>query len=513
MAIQFLNTVDLNFNQLNKAAIQNIPTTDPIIGVLGQLIYNVGAGAIKVCTTASSTGPTVNAVFSEVGGGVISLILNNGTYIDVNSTGTATNPVFAPDLNAVDGTSDLTTRFLSKDNTWDVVTHPASAVTSVGPDTAINRIGITTDQTTGVVLVGLDIEQDSNLLGSEPAGDDILLIYDKSATKNKGIEVQELVKAAPQGTLTGIDAGTYISIGDPATSTPTVNALGTEAATADRLVARDGDGFGYVAKPASGDSSLKIATTSFVQEAVVGNLQFKGGFRASTGAIDPAPTPATFLYQLTGGSFDASKARLAIAVGDYYVVTLAGNFFGNSATPLTPGDSVIAQKDVAANTSVESDFIVVQSDTDLGTLTTPGLSGLTNAASPSGTTTTVANGMFTLVVDGALTDVYGSDGTNNVKEAITSILSSQSKQIPLTQVAGNGVIRAVSGGEVTYTVTTADAWETGIVGNNLMIQIIGSGETVFPLVDRTSTTFTVRFVLPDPTDVSGYIALCTNVGA
>ena len=46
-----------------------------------------------------------------------------------------------------------------------------------------------------------------------------------------------------------------------------------------------------------------------------------------------------------------------------------------------------------------------------------------------------------------------------------------------------------------------------------MIQIIGSGETVFPLVDRTSTTFTVRFVLPDPTDVSGYIALCTNVGA
>ena len=526
MAIQFLNTVDLNFNQLNKAAIQNIPTTDPIIGVLGQLIYNVGAGAIKVCTTASSTGPTVNAVFSEVGGGVISLTLNDGTYIDVNSTGTATNPVFAPDLNAVDGTSELTTRFLSKDNTWDVVTYPASAVTSVGPDPANNRIGITTDQTTGVVLVGLDIEQDSNLLGEQPAGGDILLIYDKSATKNKGIEVQELVKAAPQGTLTGIDAGDYIRIDDDATATPEVNVIAADTdagivagTSASKVVALDANQFGYVAKPASGDSTNKIATTSFVQEAVVGNLQFKGGFRASTGAIDPAPTPATFLYQLTGGSFDASKARLAIAVGDYYVVTLAGNFFGNSATPLTPGDSVIAQKDVAANTSVESDFIVVQSDTDLGTLTTPGLSGLTNAASPSGTTTTVANGMFTLVVDGAkfpdgtLTDVYGSDGTNNVKEAITSILSSQSKQIPLTQVAGNGVIRSVAGGEVTYTVTTADAWETGIVGNNLMIQIIGSGETVFPLVDRTSTTFTVRFVLPDPTDVSGYIALCTNVGA
>jgi len=77
MAIQFLNTVDLNFNQLNKAAIQNIPTTDPIVGVLGQLIFNVTDGAIKVCTTASA-GAT-NAVFTEVGGGVESLTIGNAT--------------------------------------------------------------------------------------------------------------------------------------------------------------------------------------------------------------------------------------------------------------------------------------------------------------------------------------------------------------------------------------------------------------------------------------------------
>ena len=68
MAIQFLNTVDLNFNQLNKAAIQNIPTTDPLVGVLGQLIYNVGESAIKVCTVASVTGVS-NATFTEVGSG------------------------------------------------------------------------------------------------------------------------------------------------------------------------------------------------------------------------------------------------------------------------------------------------------------------------------------------------------------------------------------------------------------------------------------------------------------
>ena len=39
MAIQFLNTVDLNQNQLNNAAIQNI-ATDPLTGVLGQIVFN-----------------------------------------------------------------------------------------------------------------------------------------------------------------------------------------------------------------------------------------------------------------------------------------------------------------------------------------------------------------------------------------------------------------------------------------------------------------------------------------
>jgi len=508
MAIQFLNTVDLNFNQLNKAAIQNIPTTDPIIGVLGQLIYNVGAGAIKVCTTASSTGPTVNAVFSEVGGGVISLTINDGTYIDVNSTGTATNPVFAPDLNAVDGTSDLTTRFLSKDNTWDVVTHPASAVTSVGPDTAINRIGITTDQTTGVVLVGLDIEQDSNLLGSEPAGDDILLIYDKSTTKNKGIEVQELVKAAPQGTLTGIDAGDYIRIDDDATATPEVNVIAADTdagivagTSASKVVALDGDQFGYVAKPASGDSTNKIATTSFVQEAVVGNLQFKGGFRASTGAIDPAPTPATFLYQLTGGSFDASKARLAIAVGDYYVVTVAGNFFGNSATPLTPGDSVIAQKAALANASVEADFIVVQSDTDLATYATVGLGNVNVQTEAAGSAITAGYvGQATGLAAGGIIEIdYATDpGT-----AALSVRESTAAALGVVTVEGG------SGIDVTYTDGVASiAIDASASPSTKLVDLNDADAAVERTFANGITTYDLEV---DNTDVFGAGVLSANV--
>ena len=46
---------------------------------------------------------------------------------------------------------------------------------------------------------------------------------------------------------------------------------------------------------------------------------------------------------------------------------------GNAATPLTTGDSVIVQTAAVAGASVEADFIVVQSDTDLATLATVGI--------------------------------------------------------------------------------------------------------------------------------------------
>ena len=186
----------------------------------------------------------------------------------------------------------------------------------------------------------------------------------------------------PQGDLTGLTAGTYISISNATGPVPTINALGTTAATVSRLVARDASGYGYVVTPSSGDSSTKIATTAFVQSSLTGLLEFKGGFNASTGAI------------VAGGNLTSGGSRVAVAVGDYYVVTVAGNFFGNSATPLTPGDSVIVQTAAAAGTSVEADFIVVQSDTDLATNTTVGL--MTINASGTGITSNIAAGKATL---------------------------------------------------------------------------------------------------------------------
>ena len=222
---------------------------------------------------------------------------------------------------------------------------------------------------------------DSAADGSTIVSSDKILYEDATDTTVKEIAVSSLLALAPQGDLTGLTAGDYISISSASGPVPTINALGTEAATASRLVARDSNGYGYVVTPNSGDSSTKIATTAFVQNTLVGLLEFKGGFNASTGAIDG------------GGNLTSGGSRVAVAVGDMYVVTNPGDFFGNTSTPLTNGDSVICQTAASAGTSVEADFIVVQSDTDLATASTVGIG---NVAASTGISVSYSGGTGTI---------------------------------------------------------------------------------------------------------------------
>ena len=152
MAINYLNSIDLNQNELLQGVVENQPN-DASVGsspVEGQLYFNTTAHVLKQYN---------GSAWAEVGGGVITLTLNDGTYIDVNSTGDAANPIFAPDLNAVDGTSVAGTRFLSKDNTWDVPTYPSDA------NTTYELFGVgSTNGTAGIQLDGSDATLDNVLI-------------------------------------------------------------------------------------------------------------------------------------------------------------------------------------------------------------------------------------------------------------------------------------------------------------------------------------------------------------
>ena len=111
----------------------------------------------------------------------------------------------------------------------------------------------------------------------------------------------------------------------------------------------------------NGTSGTDAVNLNQLNAAVIGLLDFKGGFNASTGAI------------VGGGNLTVGAARVAIAVGDFYVVTVAGNFFGDASEPLEIGDQVIAQDAAVAGASVIGDFVTVQANIDIATTTTVGL--------------------------------------------------------------------------------------------------------------------------------------------
>ena len=108
MAIQFLNNVQFNTNELLSPVIENLGS-DPASGSEGQLYFNTSDDMLYVYG---------GGVWKEVGGGVESFSITNaaGTFVTLTDNGTATDPDISANL-AATGTASTST-FLRGDNTW-----------------------------------------------------------------------------------------------------------------------------------------------------------------------------------------------------------------------------------------------------------------------------------------------------------------------------------------------------------------------------------------------------------
>ena len=125
-------------------------TAYPNGGSAAPSTWNVGDWAVYVGAAGSGTWTRVPVTSS----GVTTVNTTDGTYIDLTPNAATTGAVtVTANLSADNGTSDTSTRFLSKDNTWDVPSYTGAGVTTF---TSVEGTYIDiTDNTAATGAVGL----------------------------------------------------------------------------------------------------------------------------------------------------------------------------------------------------------------------------------------------------------------------------------------------------------------------------------------------------------------------
>ena len=178
-----------------------------------------------------------------------------------------------------------------------------------------------------------------------------------------------------------------------------------------------------------------------------------------------------------------------------YVVTVAGNFFGNANTPLTPGDSVICKEAAAAGTSTESDFIVVQSDTDLATLSTVGI-GNVNAG--TGISVAYSSGTATVTNSdrGSSQNIY-----KNFTADSGGTATANSNNDTLTLAGGTNVTTTRSGD--TITIASTDQFQGTVTSVGITDGYLMDTTGTNPIT--SSGSFTLNVDLSELTDMTGTI--------
>jgi len=423
MAINFLNTVDLNKNSLDNARIQNLGT-DPSAAnsSVGQIYFNTGIDTLKQYVANDGSG---NAGWIEVGAtsGVETLTLNNGTYVNVNSSGTAANPVFAPDLNAVDGTAVAATRFLSKDNTWDVPAFPASdnydywvldadgngTTANIGSgDTAdfVGGLKITTDSTSGGTLnIKHDLQtQTDSTSAASPAAGATFTVVDSVTRDTTGHATGLNVKTV---TLPADTQETYtlpVSVGTAVTGYSVADidltAAGASTGIKSRVTFAGKNSNIAISETVGNNGEVLFALSDSV--VIQSNLDVGGEIsQTSAGNENSFASPlnmnskkitslatavddgdAVNLGQVNliaagigvfQGSYDASTepgvpvisgaSNIALDKGDYFVVSVAGVLLSQD---LEPGDFIFANNNIAADTNPgAAAYTFVQADANI----------------------------------------------------------------------------------------------------------------------------------------------------
>ena len=509
MAINFLNNVALNKNELRQARIENQPNNAAAgAGVLGQLFFDTTEDTLKQYVADDGSG---NAGWAEVGttSGVETFTNTSGTYVAFgtdNASAIGDVTVGTVDLTAVDGTSSAADRFLTKNNKW--ATIPFGDITEVQGGTYIN----VTNQTGPIPIVNHDTTSRTNTTSTAAPGYGSTFTALDSVTTNSTGHVTAVntktvtipasddttydLLTAPTGTAIRLDPSTGAN--DDVTISGTTGQTALTRISASELRVKLTDDVTIINDLTVGGEIVQTSTgneNSFNSPLNMNNTKLLGVATGTAGTDGVNLAQVELLVAGVGvfqGSYNAATnspaleggSNVALDQGDYFVVSVSGSFLGEA---LEPGDFIFANNAIAANSSPAlSNYTVVQADDNVAG------AGATDGATQKG--------------------VSGFDSENFTVSTNGWVQLKPQSNPYAKKIALTGGVD--SGGQTTFTVNIVTMFGTGALASNCIATVkeTASNLIVYPEVTGNGTgSLDFKFIPVVSTSAGFYTAYVSYI--
>ena len=304
MAINFLNNISLNKNQLEQARIENL-AIDPASGVSGQIYFNTVSNVLKIYN---------GAIWKEVGGGVITVDTANSTFINLVDSGTAVDPILTASLSAT-GTASSST-FLRGDNTWAATPDTNTTYTLSAVDSPSNYANIVLTDSNSVID-SVTIHGVTNETTVDASGNIIYVGLPDNVTITSDLTVGDNLTLT-SGNLSVTGTGSFT--GEVTVSTATSGTSAPNLAQVQLLVAGVGVFQGSY-NAATNTPALEGASNVALDQGDYFVVSVSGSF------LGEALEPGDFIF-----ANNAIAANSSPTLSDYTVVQADDNVAGTGAT-------------------------------------------------------------------------------------------------------------------------------------------------------------------------------------